>query len=172
MGLSIDEIMKRPVDLEHYRKHKDRLDADIKAAVEAGTAQAFGIPPGFPSETVIKRAVIMCDKYPELGKAAPEKPLTGSQKRKQRRFDRNAEPDEVVEYEMVEAGEKISGDRQFKIVSGDEWKPHPNPQYKKDGKLMPKDFVPFKQLPDGPLPSVPNGGKAIEASGPAVADVR
>lgn len=166
--VQLDDLMKRPVDMEHYFKHKERLDRDIQAAMEAGTAEKFGVPPGFPAESVIKRAVIMCDKYPALGKppietpGGTDKPMTGSQKRKAKRqqaFDRNAEPDEVIEYEMVEAPDKIENDRQFKVVSAEDWKPWPNPQYKKNGQDMPKDFEPFKKLPDGPV-STP---KAIES---------
>ena len=151
------ELMKRPVDMEHYFKNKERLDRDIQAAMEAGTAEQMGIPPGFPAESFIKQAVIACDKYPALGRADDDnkKPLTASQKRRARRdrqFTRDAEPDEVLDYEMVEAEDKIENDRQFKVVSKEDWVAPPNVQYKKDGKDMPKDFVPFAALPDGPLP--------------------
>lgn len=167
MGRSLDEMMRMPVDLQHYEKHKERLDRDIKDAMEAGVAQKFGIPPGFPSEGMIKKAIIMCDKYPELGKVDPQvgKPLTGSQKRKHKRFDRNAEPDEVVEYELEEAEGEITGDKQFRIVSAEDYKPPPTTKYVKDGKVMPDGFEPFKALPEGPLPDAIKNLPSIENGG-------
>jgi len=127
------------VDWAHYAANKERLDADAKKVLEAGTLQSFGHPPGPTLEISAKAMVTILDKHPELahGTVKPNgKPLTASEKRKQRRFEKNRPPDEVIE-ETLEEG------KGFKIIKNEEYIKPPRAPYIKDGVEMPPDWEPI-----------------------------
>jgi hypothetical protein len=136
-------------DWNHYRKHKERLDEQAKIVLERGDLENIGIPPGTSREIAAKALCTIVDKNPHVAKGTTKpdgKPMTGAEKRRQRKFDRDrTDYDEVIEVELKE-GEG------YKIIKNEDYVAPPPMRYKKDGKLMPEGWQPFKQLPNGPLP--------------------
>ncbi len=158
----VQKLFKEKADWDHYKKHKERLDGDVQKVLEAGIMQNIGVPPGLPSEIWARHCVIVLDKHPELASELHnKKPMTGSEKRKHKRFDPKARPDEFKTYELTEAKDGITADRQFRVIQNEDYTPPPSAPYIKNGKRMEPGFQPFMQLPDGPLPSIENGGTKV-----------
>lgn len=124
-------------DWAWYHQHKERLDADAAALLEAGHLQNVGFPPGADLSVYAKGLVTIVDKHPgiEQGSLKPNgKPLSNAEKRRQRRAPK--EPDEVVEVQLR--------DDQFKIIPAEEYIPPKHvPYVDKDNKPMPDDWTPI-----------------------------
>lgn len=133
-------------DWHYYVKHKQSIDDDATRLLEAGTLQKFGHP-DVPQllEITAKSLCTILHKNPGLitGSVGPTgKPLTASEKRKQRRFEKNRQPDEIIEKELKE-GEG------FRIIPNEDYiQPKPSKYLKKDKDgnevEMPDDWLPIK----------------------------
>lgn len=136
------------VDWDHYKKHKDTIDENVKDVLEKGVLQDMGHPPGPTLEITARAICTILHKDPKKAKALDSsKPLTASQKRK---FDRQRPPDKVIEYELKE-GEG------FNIIPNEEYQQPPSVPYIKDGKKMPEGWQPFQLESTGPLTSAKRG---------------
>lgn len=141
-GSSKPTVSKKHMpDWEHYKKNKDRIDEYAKRVLEEGTLQAFGHPPGPTLDISAKALCCILDKHPELATEGVNpmtgKPLSASEKRKQKRFKRDREPDGVINYDMVP-------DKDFKIIPNEEYVPPPSAQYVKgDGTVMEPGWEPI-----------------------------
>lgn len=130
-------------DWTWYAKHKERLDKDALALIEAGHLQDIGVPPG-PTLDVTARAICtILDKHPHLATENPNirpngKPLTASQKRAQKRFNAEAKPTEVVEFDY--------GPDQWKMISAEDYKPPPLADHFCNGKKVEGDWQILKPI--------------------------
>lgn len=129
--------MADKVDWEHYRKHKTEIDELANKELEKGTLQNMGHPPGPTLEITAKAICTIIHKDPHKAvQGNPNKPLSASQKRKQRRFEKQRPPDNVIEYELKE-GEG------FKIIPNEDYVQPPSVRYVKEGKEMPEGWQPI-----------------------------
>lgn len=125
------------VDWGHYKKHKAEIDELVKETLERGELQNLGHPPGPTLEITARAICTIIHKDPKKARlTAVNKPLTASEIRKQRRFERNRVPDKVVDYELKE-GEG------FKIIPNEDYIQPPSVPYVKEGKKMPEGWQPI-----------------------------
>lgn len=139
---------KDTVDWGHYAKHKAEIDELVRETLERGELQNLGHPPGPTLEITARAICTIIHKDPKKARlTAINKPLTASELRKQRRFDRNRAPDKVIDYELKE-GEG------FNIIPNEDYiQPQPVP-YVKDGKQMPEGWQPIALESTGPLKKI------------------
>lgn len=145
------------VDWEHYKKHKAEIDDLVKETLERGDLQNLGHPPGPTLEITAKAICTIIHKDPKKARlTALNKPLTASEIRKQKRFERNRPPDKVIDYELKE-GEG------FKIIPNEDYIQPPSVPYVKDGKQMPEGWEPIKFESSGPLKKLEPEGNESQA---------
>ena len=128
-------------DWDFYAKHKEEIDRKARDTLEKGTLQDIGHPPGPTLEIAAKAIWTILTKHPELGREDltgddGRKPLTGSEKRRQRRFDRERAPDNIIEIKPVEG-------KDYKVILKEDYVPPEPMTYVKNGKEMPKDWQPI-----------------------------
>lgn len=126
-------------DWQHYAKNKERLDKDAQALIESGHLRDVGFPEGFDLGVYAKGVVTILDKHPEAatGGLRPNgKPLSASEKRAQKRREKNTPLDGVIEVELRED--------QFKIIPKEDYVEPPNAPFYKNGKKMEDDWEPIK----------------------------
>ena len=141
------EPMKKldEVDWKWYADHKEEIDEEVKATLERGDLQNMGHPPGPTLEITARAICTIIHKNPKKARlTALNKPLTASEIRKQKRFERDRVPDKIIDYELKE-GEG------FKIIPNEDYIQPPSVPYVKDGKQMPEGWEPIKFESSGPL---------------------
>ena len=146
-------------DWNWYGKHKQEIDEMARDTLEKGTLQDMGHPPGPTLDISAKAICCILHKNPQLGtdgcNPATGKPLTGSEKRRQRRFDKDRPPDNIIDIEGVEG-------KDFKVILKEDYVPPKSAKYIKNGKEMPENWEPIRfEGETKPVPSIENGGSEI-----------
>lgn len=129
-------------DWQHYAHNKTRLDSDAQDLIESGHLRDVGFPEGFDLGIYAKGIVTILDKHPEAarGNLRPNgKPLSASEKRAQKRRERNTPPESVLEVELKEG--------QYKIIPKEDYVEPPSAPYYKGDQKMEEGWQPIKLDP-------------------------